>query len=89
MITDTVEIQEKLEGYGWSYVFGEEEPSCPTDSVEAHGDCSTEKPSREDVVQILSIRKGTKDEESWEGVFLLKDGRYLYANGSCDYTGFD
>ncbi len=46
-------------------------------------------PSRIDIAEIIAAVNGKNDRDSWLGVFLLKDGRFLVAEGSCDYTGWD
>ena len=46
-------------------------------------------PTRKDVVRILASRDGEPDGDDWIGVFELRDGRYLFARGGCDYTGWD
>lgn len=45
--------------------------------------------SREDVVLIYWMVEGENHGEPWEGVFRLRDGRYLYLIAGCDYTGWD
>lgn len=45
--------------------------------------------TREDVAEILAIDDGCNDEESWVGLFRLKDGRYAFLSASCDFTGWD
>ncbi len=81
------------DGYSWLEVFGEdgnagntgnEVDPCPPDS-----DVDTSPPTRADIEVILAVSEGEHDEDSWEGVFLLKDGRFLLASGWCDYTGWD
>lgn len=44
--------------------------------------------TREDVDEIIAMSDGENDGESWIGVFKLKDERYAYIEGSCDYTGW-
>jgi hypothetical protein len=78
---------ERLNDYDWENVFGEGDCGC---DVEAVGSCAIEpKPNREDVTEILAIQNGERDGANWIGVFKLKDGRYVYATGGCDYTGWD
>lgn len=45
--------------------------------------------TREDVDTILAMVLGVPDEESWVGVFKLKDGRFASLEAGCDYTGWD
>lgn len=84
-------IKELCEDSNWLEVFGEK--GCcdnQNDDVEAVGNCPADPaPARADVKKILAIHDGTPDEEAWQGVFELNDGRFLYAEGSCDYTGWD
>jgi len=43
----------------------------------------------DDIKEILHIEDGMNDEEDWIAVFSLKDGRYVYVEAGCDYTGWD
>jgi hypothetical protein len=45
--------------------------------------------TREDVVEILAIQEGANDGPDWHLVCRLKDGRFAYLTGACDYTGWD
>jgi hypothetical protein len=45
--------------------------------------------SREDVALIKGQIEGENDERSWIVWGQLKDGRWFFAEGSCDYTGWD
>lgn len=52
--------------------------------------CSQSYPHTiEDVKKILAVIEGTNDEESWHWLVELRDGRYAYITGGCDYTGWD
>jgi hypothetical protein len=44
--------------------------------------------AREDVAAVIASVEGQNDEDSWVGVFRLRDGRYLYLTAWCDYTGW-
>ncbi len=82
----------ELNNYDWAEVFGEgtggncdqQTDPCPPDST-----IDTSPPKREDVARIIAMVDGENDEAEWVGVFELKDGRFLLASGSCDYTGWD
>jgi hypothetical protein len=41
-----------------------------------------------DVEEIVAISAGENDEESWVGVFRLRDGRFAFVSAWCDYTGW-
>lgn len=81
-----------MDDYNWGEVFGEgnggnttnETDPCPPDS-----DVDTTPPKRVDVSRVIALISGENDGEEWIGVFELKDGRFLLATGSCDYTGWD
>ena len=87
-----ITLEELLQDGDWAYVFadeddgnvGKETDPCPPDS-----DVDTSPPSRSDVEEIIAAANGENDGEEWIGVFKLKDGRFLLAAGSCDYTGWD
>jgi hypothetical protein len=84
---------DQLQGdYDWSEVFGEGSGgNCngtiqvipPGALVDSSG------VSRKKVVSILAAVNGENDGDQWVGLFLLDDGRYLVAEGGCDYTGWD
>lgn len=84
----------ELEGYDWSEVFGEgsggncsmiiPEVDPPTDTK-----TSNETFSREDVKKIYGQVEGEYDGRDWIIWGKLKDGRWFFARGGCDYTGWD
>lgn len=43
----------------------------------------------EDIQKVLAVYEGKNDEEDWRWVLRLKDGRYVFLQGGCDYTGWD
>lgn len=75
--------------YDWAEVFGEGSGgNCTGDIVSPDGsNCSPV--ARALVKEIYAAVNGENDCDSWCGLFLLHDGRYLAASGSCDYTGWD
>ena len=44
--------------------------------------------TRADVVEVVGRDDGENDGAEWIGLFLLRDGRYLYIEAGCDYTGW-
>ena len=44
--------------------------------------------TRNDIEEVIASREGYNDGDSWLGVFKMKDGKYLFAWGWCDYTGW-
>jgi hypothetical protein len=87
-----IELPDLLKSYHWEEVFGEGDGgNCdgtiqvvpPGAKVDSSGI------SREMVVEIIAAVNGENDESDWVGLFLLNDGRYLVAEGGCDYTGWD
>lgn len=42
-----------------------------------------------DIETVLAVYEGERDEEDWRWVLQLKDGRYVFLQGGCDYTGWD
>jgi hypothetical protein len=42
-----------------------------------------------DVVEVCYLVDGQNDEDSWVGVFKLKNGNFGYLTAGCDYTGWD
>lgn len=87
-------LETLADDYDWGEVFGEKSCGNTTDQTDPcppGSDVDTTPPKRADVVEILaaSIEKGDWAETECLGVFRLKDGRYLIAEGSCDSTGWD
>jgi len=91
-------IEETLESlqssYDWEEVFGEGTGgNCgnKTDPCPPGSDVDCTPPSLKDVVKIIAAKVDHGDfaETTCVGVFVLKDGRYLLASGSCDTTGWD
>src|ERR1700722_6341280 len=86
-----ITVEQLQNSYDWAEVFGEgsggnctnEVDECPPGSS-----VSREVPTRADVSKVIAAVEGERNGDSWLGVFLLKDGRYLVASGSCDYTGW-
>lgn len=42
-----------------------------------------------DVDKILAVIEGQPDGAEWHWVIRLKDNRFVYLRGGCDYTGWD
>jgi hypothetical protein len=42
-----------------------------------------------DIEKVLAVHTGQNDGDDWRWVMLLKDGRYVFLMGGCDYTGWD
>lgn len=87
-----IDLPDLLNSYDWEEVFGEGSggncdgtiqvvpPGAPVDSSGV---------SRAMVAEVIATVNGENDGEQWVGLFLLNDGRYLVAEGGCDYTGWD
>lgn len=43
----------------------------------------------ENIDVIVAEVCGANDEAAWHWILKMKDGTYRYAEGSCDYTGWD
>lgn len=84
---------EQLNDYDWAEVFGEGCGSNCTAILPGTipGDTKTSPATfgREDVVLIKGQSEGENDVRSWIVWGLLKDGRWFFAEGSCDYTGWE
>lgn len=93
-MTDTMTLEQLLNDYDWECVFADDgngsEGNCTKDVEAATPDTPIDPPpTRRDVDKIIAVRQGVHDEDDWLGVFLLNDGRFLFARGGCDYTGWD
>lgn len=87
-----ITLEQLLEDYNWAEVFADESSgntNKDTDPCPPTSDVDTSSPSRTDVAEIIAAVNGENDGSEWLGVFRLKDGRFLMASGSCDYTGWD
>lgn len=87
-----ITIEELLDSYDWEEVFGEGPGGNCNGVIQVvppGADISSDGVKRTDVTEIIAAVNGERDESDWVGVFLLKDGRYLVAEGGCDYTGWD
>ncbi len=91
MIRD-IDLPELLDDYDWCEVFGEGTGgNCdgviqvvpPGAKVDSSG------VSRAMVVEVIAAVNGENDGDQWVGLFRLNDGRFLVAEGGCDYTGWD
>lgn len=86
-------LEELLADYDWACVFGEDSSGGNCDAkVQSLGGASADpKPARQDVEEILASFSESGDYAEWSGggVFRLKDGRFLFASGGCDTSGWD
>ena len=71
-IEGTMTLEQLNDSYDWREAF-----KYATDGVEMA-----------DVVKVVASIDGENDGPSWQGVFKLKDGRFMYLSASCDYTGW-
>ena len=86
-----ITLDELLDDYDWAQVFADENAGNVSKDIQAipGSTCSTAEVSRKDVKEIIAAVNGENDRAEWVGVFLLHDGRYLIAEGGCNYTGWD
>lgn len=43
----------------------------------------------EDIENVLAVWEGHNDGDDWRWILKLKDGRFVFLQGGCDYTGWD
>lgn len=43
----------------------------------------------EDITQILAVIEGERDGPNWIWIVALSNGKFVYLEGGCDYTGWD
>lgn len=84
-----ITLEELKSDYDWEEVFGEGDGGNTDGTVEGINGCDASPVSREMVVEVLAAVNGENDEDDWLGLFRLADGRFLVAEGECDYTGWD
>lgn len=90
-VYETITINELKSSGDWAEVFAEENSGNVSNRTVAVDGCSESPPLRSQVSRILAVYTSEGDIAEWSGlgVFQLEDGRYLYASGSCDTTGWD
>lgn len=87
-----ISLEDFVNDYDWAQVFADENAgnvSKETTEAPPGSLVDTSPANRVDVKEIIAAVNGENDGDSWLGLFLLKDGRYLVASGGCDYTGWD
>lgn len=42
----------------------------------------------EEVAYVVAISEGSNDGPEWVGIFLMKDGKFLFLAAGCDYSGW-
>ncbi len=42
-----------------------------------------------DIAEVLAVWEGQNDGDDWRWILRLKDGRFVFLQGGCDYTGWD
>lgn len=42
-----------------------------------------------DIAKVLAVVEGENDGADWRWVLRLNDGRFVFLQGGCDYTGWD
>lgn len=42
-----------------------------------------------DIDKVLAVWEGQNDGDDWRWVLRLTDGRFVFLQGGCDYTGWD
>lgn len=43
----------------------------------------------DDIEVVLAVWEGENDGDDWRWILQLKDGRFVFLQGGCDYTGWD
>jgi len=87
---------EVLEGYDWQEMFKGGSAPDPYTQVAPNGSLSLveETINRDDVEEIVyHWDTSSRDESDWDGwsgklLARLKDSRYIFLDGWCDYTGW-
>ena len=71
--------------YDWreAFAYASKPQPCAGDS------CALTAATIDDVADVIARADGENDGDSWVGVFVLRDGRYLFLSAGCDYAGWD
>lgn len=91
-LTLDVDLEMIQTDYDWTEVFGQGtggKCNQQTDDCPPGIEIDLTPPKLSDILEIIAASNGQNDEQSWVGVFRLKDGQFLLAEGSYDYTGWD
>lgn len=75
---------ERISDYDWEETFALSQPPEPTQGYGGGLEAFT----REDVEEVIAAEDGENDGDHWEGVFRLKDGRFVFVSAWCDNTGW-
>lgn len=75
---------DRISDYNWKEAFCLAQPPKPVDGYNGSVDLF----AREDVEHVVAAEDGENEGDSWEGVFRLKDGRFVFVSAWCDYTGW-
>lgn len=43
----------------------------------------------DDIAEVLAVWEGANDGGDWRWILKLNDGRFVFLQGGCDYTGWD
>lgn len=43
----------------------------------------------DDIAEVLAVWEGQNDGDFWRWILRLNDGRFVFLDGGCDYTGWD
>lgn len=77
--------EELRNDYNWQQAF--EYASMPQPCVGST--CSLAGCSIDDVTDVIASSDGENEGPWWIGVFVMRDGRYLFVRAVCDNTGWD
>lgn len=81
----------EIDNEDWAEVFGEGKEGDNRKDVDVcpeGAEVDITPPFREDVVEIIAMKDGCAGYAPWMGIFRLKDGRFVYAEGECDFVGW-
>jgi hypothetical protein len=91
MVKD-INLLELLDDYDWAEVFGEGSGGNCDGTIQVvppGASVASSGVSRAMVAEVIAAVNGENAGEQWVGLFRLNDGRFLVAEGGCDYTGWD
>lgn len=82
-------LEEILSSYDWEEVFGEGSGGNCTQDVESLDGTHCAPVLRADIAEVLASVNGENDGPDWVCIVRMEDGRFVCAQGGCDYTGWD
>lgn len=84
-MTKETTLGEMRDSFDWAHVL---EYASPPDRTEGFTG-SVEGFTFDDVAEVIASADGSNDGPTWAAILRLNDGRFIFVEAGCDYTGWD